>query len=186
MESQNSGHFELVNWCYYIFGMAVVTCFFLLTKAIFYLRLCRLCCQLASFFWLWHSPWLFHHLESIRVWPSAPGCMVDSTRSLGRLHKYKFTSFTSLMRLTQHWKLCWFYSDVLCSNERPTDAQMRYFGEVLLDKPGFGTRCMVDEPLEWATFTHLCSLWCLFFDFVTSFFVFCCCCFFGVYVCVCV
>lgn len=35
-----------------------------------------------------------------------------------------------------------------CSNERPLDPQMRYFGEVLLDKPGFGTRCMVDEPLE--------------------------------------
>ncbi|TNN65133.1 Retinal-specific ATP-binding cassette transporter [Liparis tanakae] len=34
------------------------------------------------------------------------------------------------------------------SNERPMDAQMRYFGKVLLDKPGFGTRCMVDEPLE--------------------------------------
>ncbi|KAK7881153.1 hypothetical protein WMY93_029562 [Mugilogobius chulae] len=34
------------------------------------------------------------------------------------------------------------------SNERPTDAKMRYLGEVLLDKPGFGTRCMVDEPLE--------------------------------------
>ncbi|RVE58979.1 hypothetical protein OJAV_G00199670 [Oryzias javanicus] len=34
------------------------------------------------------------------------------------------------------------------SNERPTDAQMRYFGNVLLDKPGFGTRCMLDEPLE--------------------------------------
>ncbi|XP_035980943.1 retinal-specific phospholipid-transporting ATPase ABCA4 isoform X2 [Fundulus heteroclitus] len=34
------------------------------------------------------------------------------------------------------------------SNERPLDAQMRYFGEVLLDKPGFGTRCMADEPLE--------------------------------------
>uniref|UniRef100_A0A8C6P4U4 P-type phospholipid transporter n=1 Tax=Nothobranchius furzeri TaxID=105023 RepID=A0A8C6P4U4_NOTFU len=25
---------------------------------------------------------------------------------------------------------------------------MRHLGEVLLDKPGFGTRCMVDEPLE--------------------------------------
>uniref|UniRef100_A0A8C1RXW4 ATP-binding cassette, sub-family A (ABC1), member 4a n=1 Tax=Cyprinus carpio TaxID=7962 RepID=A0A8C1RXW4_CYPCA len=25
---------------------------------------------------------------------------------------------------------------------------MRYFGEVLLNRPGFGTRCMVDEPLE--------------------------------------
>lgn len=76
--------------------------------------------------------------------------MVDNTRSLGRLNNDKFTSFTSLMRLTLHWKLCSFYSDVdvLCSNEHPTDAQMRYFAEVLLDKPGFGTRCMVDEPLE--------------------------------------
>lgn len=35
------------------------------------------------------------------------------------------------------------------------DAQMRYFGEVLLDNPGFGTRCMVDEPLEWVAFTDL-------------------------------
>uniref|UniRef100_A0A8C5HBZ0 ATP-binding cassette, sub-family A (ABC1), member 4a n=1 Tax=Gouania willdenowi TaxID=441366 RepID=A0A8C5HBZ0_GOUWI len=34
------------------------------------------------------------------------------------------------------------------SNERPLDAHMRYFAEVLLDKPGFGTRCMVDEPLQ--------------------------------------
>uniref|UniRef100_A0A3Q1EAA0 ATP-binding cassette, sub-family A (ABC1), member 4a n=1 Tax=Acanthochromis polyacanthus TaxID=80966 RepID=A0A3Q1EAA0_9TELE len=34
------------------------------------------------------------------------------------------------------------------SNERPMDAQLRYFAEVLLDKPGFGTRCMADEPLE--------------------------------------
>uniref|UniRef100_A0A665X1X1 P-type phospholipid transporter n=1 Tax=Echeneis naucrates TaxID=173247 RepID=A0A665X1X1_ECHNA len=34
------------------------------------------------------------------------------------------------------------------SNEQPLDAQMRYFGKVLLDKPGFGTRCMVDEPLD--------------------------------------
>ncbi|KAM9332939.1 retinal-specific phospholipid-transporting ATPase ABCA4a [Pholidichthys leucotaenia] len=34
------------------------------------------------------------------------------------------------------------------SNEIPSDIQMRYFGQVLLDKPGFGTRCMVDEPLE--------------------------------------
>lgn len=33
------------------------------------------------------------------------------------------------------------------SNECPMDAQMNYLGEVLLDKPGFGTRCMVDEPL---------------------------------------
>uniref|UniRef100_A0A6Q2Z807 P-type phospholipid transporter n=1 Tax=Esox lucius TaxID=8010 RepID=A0A6Q2Z807_ESOLU len=34
------------------------------------------------------------------------------------------------------------------SNERATDPEMRYFGEVLLNKPGFGTRCMVDEPLK--------------------------------------
>ncbi|CAL9697713.1 unnamed protein product [Knipowitschia caucasica] len=34
------------------------------------------------------------------------------------------------------------------SNEHPADAELRYFGEVLLDRPGFGTRCMVDEPLE--------------------------------------
>uniref|UniRef100_A0A3Q2Z6G7 P-type phospholipid transporter n=1 Tax=Hippocampus comes TaxID=109280 RepID=A0A3Q2Z6G7_HIPCM len=34
------------------------------------------------------------------------------------------------------------------SNERPLDAQMRNLGEVLLDRPGFGTRCMADEPLE--------------------------------------
>ncbi|XP_075869832.1 retinal-specific phospholipid-transporting ATPase ABCA4a [Nelusetta ayraudi] len=34
------------------------------------------------------------------------------------------------------------------SNERPMDAQMRYFADVLLNKPGFGTRCMLDEPLE--------------------------------------
>uniref|UniRef100_A0A8C1YWS8 P-type phospholipid transporter n=1 Tax=Cyprinus carpio TaxID=7962 RepID=A0A8C1YWS8_CYPCA len=27
-------------------------------------------------------------------------------------------------------------------------SDMRYFGEVLLNRPGFGTRCMVDEPLE--------------------------------------
>nr|XP_057916447.1 retinal-specific phospholipid-transporting ATPase ABCA4a [Doryrhamphus excisus] len=34
------------------------------------------------------------------------------------------------------------------SNERPLDAQTRHLGEVLLDKPGFGTRCMAEEPLE--------------------------------------
>ena len=50
--------------------------------------------------------------------------------------------------MRQHWKLRWVHFDVLCSNEHPTNAQMRYFAEVLLDKPGFGTRCMVDEPLE--------------------------------------
>ena len=35
-----------------------------------------------------------------------------------------------------------------CSNERPLDAQMKYFGEVLLNRPGFGTRCMAEEPLQ--------------------------------------
>ncbi|CAL8402339.1 unnamed protein product [Gadus morhua 'NCC'] len=34
------------------------------------------------------------------------------------------------------------------SNERPLDAQMKYFGEVLLNRPGFGTRCMAEEPLQ--------------------------------------
>ncbi|XP_016395780.1 LOW QUALITY PROTEIN: retinal-specific ATP-binding cassette transporter-like [Sinocyclocheilus rhinocerous] len=34
------------------------------------------------------------------------------------------------------------------SNEQMQSPDMRYFGEVLLNRPGFGTRCMVDEPLE--------------------------------------
>uniref|UniRef100_A0A9J8BN84 P-type phospholipid transporter n=1 Tax=Cyprinus carpio carpio TaxID=630221 RepID=A0A9J8BN84_CYPCA len=34
------------------------------------------------------------------------------------------------------------------SNEQIQSPDMRYFGEVLLNRPGFGTRCMVDEPLE--------------------------------------
>ncbi|XP_048030796.1 retinal-specific phospholipid-transporting ATPase ABCA4a isoform X1 [Megalobrama amblycephala] len=34
------------------------------------------------------------------------------------------------------------------SNERTQSPDMRYFGEVLLNRPGFGTRCMVDEPLQ--------------------------------------
>uniref|UniRef100_A0AAX7T7K5 P-type phospholipid transporter n=1 Tax=Astatotilapia calliptera TaxID=8154 RepID=A0AAX7T7K5_ASTCA len=44
----------------------------------------------------------------------------------------------------------WMYGQqyTFFSNEHPPDAQMRYFGEVLLEKPGFGTRCMADEPLE--------------------------------------
>ncbi|CAN9506482.1 unnamed protein product [Ophioblennius macclurei] len=45
------------------------------------------------------------------------------------------------------------------SNERPTDAQMRYFGEVLLDKPGFGTRCMADEPLEDFPCSNITTEW---------------------------
>ncbi|KAJ8010452.1 hypothetical protein DPEC_G00075220 [Dallia pectoralis] len=32
------------------------------------------------------------------------------------------------------------------SNERVMDPEMKYFGDVLLNKPGFGTRCMVEEP----------------------------------------
>uniref|UniRef100_A0A8C9STH1 P-type phospholipid transporter n=1 Tax=Scleropages formosus TaxID=113540 RepID=A0A8C9STH1_SCLFO len=34
------------------------------------------------------------------------------------------------------------------SNERTLDPEMIHFGEVLLNRPGFGTRCMLDEPLE--------------------------------------
>uniref|UniRef100_A0AAY4D1N6 P-type phospholipid transporter n=1 Tax=Denticeps clupeoides TaxID=299321 RepID=A0AAY4D1N6_9TELE len=34
------------------------------------------------------------------------------------------------------------------SNEMPHSTEMRYFADVLLNKPGFGTRCMVEEPLE--------------------------------------
>jgi len=35
------------------------------------------------------------------------------------------------------------------SNEEMQSPDMRYFGEVLLNRPGFGTRCMVDEPLKY-------------------------------------
>lgn len=35
------------------------------------------------------------------------------------------------------------------SNEQMQSPDMRYFGEVLLNRPGFGTRCMVDEPLQY-------------------------------------
>ncbi|XP_062335379.1 retinal-specific phospholipid-transporting ATPase ABCA4-like isoform X2 [Osmerus eperlanus] len=45
------------------------------------------------------------------------------------------------------------------SNERPLTAEMRYFGEVLLNKPGFGTRCMVDEPLEDFPCNNLTTEW---------------------------
>uniref|UniRef100_A0A672SD68 Retinal-specific ATP-binding cassette transporter-like n=1 Tax=Sinocyclocheilus grahami TaxID=75366 RepID=A0A672SD68_SINGR len=34
---------------------------------------------------------------------------------------------------------------------------MRYFGEVLLNRPGFGTRCMVDEPLEYVHIDYPCN-----------------------------
>lgn len=33
---------------------------------------------------------------------------------------------------------------------------MRYFADVLLNKPGFGTRCMADEPLEWVLLYKKC------------------------------
>lgn len=54
------------------------------------------------------------------------------------------------------------------------DAQMRYFGEVLLDNPGFGTRCMVDEPLEWVAFTDFNKkkknvFWAVLFDYMVLF-----------------
>ncbi|XP_054620920.1 retinal-specific phospholipid-transporting ATPase ABCA4a isoform X2 [Dunckerocampus dactyliophorus] len=45
------------------------------------------------------------------------------------------------------------------SNERPLDAQMRHLGEVLLDKPGFGTRCMADEPLEEFPCNNITTEW---------------------------
>lgn len=52
--------------------------------------------------------------------------------------------------LAQSWsmKLIRIPTSYPYSNERPMDAQMRYFADVLLNKPGFGTRCMLDEPLE--------------------------------------
>ncbi|XP_033842111.2 retinal-specific phospholipid-transporting ATPase ABCA4a [Periophthalmus magnuspinnatus] len=45
------------------------------------------------------------------------------------------------------------------SNERPSDPDMRYLAEVLLDKPGFGTRCMVDEPLEEFPCNNITTEW---------------------------
>ncbi|XP_040926208.1 retinal-specific phospholipid-transporting ATPase ABCA4-like isoform X1 [Betta splendens] len=45
------------------------------------------------------------------------------------------------------------------SNERPADAEMSHLGTVLLDKPGFGTRCMVDEPLEEFPCNNITTEW---------------------------
>ncbi|KAG7487527.1 hypothetical protein MATL_G00024490 [Megalops atlanticus] len=45
------------------------------------------------------------------------------------------------------------------SNERTLNAEMRYFGEVLLNKPGFGTRCMVEEPLEDFPCNNITTAW---------------------------
>uniref|UniRef100_A0A7N5ZQ83 ABC transporter domain-containing protein n=1 Tax=Anabas testudineus TaxID=64144 RepID=A0A7N5ZQ83_ANATE len=50
------------------------------------------------------------------------------------------------------------------SNERPTDAQMSYLSEVVLDKPGFGTRCMVDEPLEDFPCNNITTEWEIHLD----------------------
>uniref|UniRef100_A0A672SD77 Retinal-specific ATP-binding cassette transporter-like n=1 Tax=Sinocyclocheilus grahami TaxID=75366 RepID=A0A672SD77_SINGR len=43
------------------------------------------------------------------------------------------------------------------SNEQMQSPDMRYFGEVLLNRPGFGTRCMVDEPLEYVHIDYPCN-----------------------------
>ncbi|XP_035270491.1 retinal-specific phospholipid-transporting ATPase ABCA4-like [Anguilla anguilla] len=45
------------------------------------------------------------------------------------------------------------------SNERTLNAEMRYFGDVLLNKPGFGTRCMVEEPLEDFPCNNITTAW---------------------------
>ncbi|XP_030623464.1 retinal-specific phospholipid-transporting ATPase ABCA4a [Chanos chanos] len=45
------------------------------------------------------------------------------------------------------------------SNEQMQKSEMRYFGEVLLNKPGFGTRCMVDEPLEEYPCNNITTEW---------------------------
>ncbi|TRY62479.1 hypothetical protein DNTS_007141, partial [Danionella cerebrum] len=45
------------------------------------------------------------------------------------------------------------------SNEKMQSPEMRYFGEVLLNRPGFGTRCMVDEPLEEYPCNNITTEW---------------------------
>ncbi|KAI2648890.1 Retinal-specific phospholipid-transporting ATPase ABCA4 [Labeo rohita] len=45
------------------------------------------------------------------------------------------------------------------SNEQMQSPDMRYFGEVLLNRPGFGTRCMVDEPLEEYPCNNITTEW---------------------------
>ncbi|KAJ8409561.1 hypothetical protein AAFF_G00229620 [Aldrovandia affinis] len=44
----------------------------------------------------------------------------------------------------------WMYGQqfTFFSNERPTNEHMNRFTDVLLNKPGFGTRCVRDQPLE--------------------------------------
>ncbi|XP_069050210.1 retinal-specific phospholipid-transporting ATPase ABCA4 isoform X2 [Lepisosteus oculatus] len=43
----------------------------------------------------------------------------------------------------------WMYGQqfTFFSNEQPSNEQIKYFEDVLLNKPGFGTPCMQDEPL---------------------------------------
>lgn len=110
----------------------------------------RLCFQLVLCSWLWRSLWSFHLLENIPAWPSVPGCTEGSTPSSGKAHscRYSYSCF---------WE-DYLTDFVGFSNEHPADPKMRYFSEVLLDKPGFGTRCMVEEPLEWV---YLAGSWIL-------------------------
>ncbi|KAG7457171.1 hypothetical protein MATL_G00243640 [Megalops atlanticus] len=44
----------------------------------------------------------------------------------------------------------WMYGQqfTFFSNERPSHEDMNHFADVLLNRPGFGTRCMLDQPLE--------------------------------------
>ncbi|XP_056594353.1 retinal-specific phospholipid-transporting ATPase ABCA4a [Triplophysa dalaica] len=45
------------------------------------------------------------------------------------------------------------------SNEQMQSPEMRYFGDVLLNRPGFGTRCMLDEPLEDYPCNNITTKW---------------------------
>ncbi|XP_063062860.1 retinal-specific phospholipid-transporting ATPase ABCA4-like [Engraulis encrasicolus] len=45
------------------------------------------------------------------------------------------------------------------SNEQPQDPTMRYFADVLLNRPGFGTRCMTEEPLKEFPCNNITTEW---------------------------
>ncbi|XP_022522358.2 retinal-specific phospholipid-transporting ATPase ABCA4a isoform X2 [Astyanax mexicanus] len=45
------------------------------------------------------------------------------------------------------------------SNEQSEMEGMKYFADVLLNRPGFGTRCMVDEPLEEYPCNNITTEW---------------------------
>uniref|UniRef100_A0AAR2IJC1 P-type phospholipid transporter n=1 Tax=Pygocentrus nattereri TaxID=42514 RepID=A0AAR2IJC1_PYGNA len=45
------------------------------------------------------------------------------------------------------------------SNEQTEMADMKYFADVLLNRPGFGTRCMVDEPLKEYPCNNITTEW---------------------------